>query len=104
MTKKYYVELECIDTEICIDAHNLKINMEELEKINHAWSEGHIVVVAFHRWVDSDSKIDIRTINNLKLKMPWDMDITREWKSIASILAKQQLPDEWLRLVEGNLP
>ena len=94
------INLESIDASLCIYVNKINIPSEEVAKITHAWAEGHAVVVSFNSWYGSELKIDIRTVNNATQLQRWEEDITRDWRKIAKVLIKGQLPQEWLQVIE----
>lgn len=94
------INLECIDASLCIYANTINITSEEVAKITRAWAEGHAVVVSFNSWYGSELKIDIRSVNNATQIAWWEKDITMDWRKIAQVLSKGQLPEEWIQIVE----
>ena len=96
------INLECIDASLCmyVYANNIKISAEDVAKITRAWADGHIVVVSFNQWYGSELIIDIRTVNNATQIHHWEKNITWEWRKIAQLLSKGQLPKEWLQVID----
>lgn len=94
------INLECIDASLRIDVENINIQIENVKKITRAWADGHTVVVSFNRWYGSEVKIEIKSVNNATQVAWWENDITKEWLRISRILLQQQLPAEWLQVID----
>ena len=95
-----FINLECIDREISINLQKTKIEPKKIREIEHAWAEGHIVVINIPKALNEEQHVYIRTINNRTQLQSRDIDITKDWIRYAKVLIKGQVPEELLKMVD----